>query len=63
MSLRTFLQLLAIFLLGVLSSVLLLVFHLPSWLEEVLGWIIATLTIAAMWVQRARSQSASTEGS
>jgi uncharacterized membrane protein YfcA len=59
MRMRTFLQLLTVFLCGALLGVLILVLHLPRWLEEALGFIVTTITIAAMWALRARSQTPS----
>lgn len=62
MRLRTFLQLTTIFLIGALLGVLILVLHLPRMLEQVLGFIVTTTTIATMWALRAKSQSKSNDG-
>lgn len=57
MRLRTFLKLMAVFLLGCLVGALILVLHLPRWLEGLLGWIVTTITIGAMWALRAKTQT------
>ena len=61
MRLRTFLQLTTIFLIGALLGVLILVLHLPRMLEQVLGFIVTTITIATMWALRAMSQTQSSD--
>jgi hypothetical protein len=61
MRLRTFVQLMTVFSFGALSGVLILFLSLPRWLEGLLGWIVTTVTIAAMWALRARSQRLSSD--
>ena len=50
-----------VFLVGVLLSLLILVVHLPRWLETGLGFIVTTITIGTMWAVRAKSQTPSIE--
>jgi hypothetical protein len=57
MRLRTFLQLLTIFLIGTLLGLLILVLHLPRTIEHVLGFVVTTTTIATMWAVRAKAGS------
>jgi len=57
MRLRTFLQLLTIFLIGTLSGLLILALHLPRPIEQVLGFVVTTITIATMWALRAKAES------
>lgn len=59
MRLRTFLQLMTVFLIGSLVGLLILVLHLPRTVEQVLGFIVTTITIATMWALRAKSQTPS----
>ena len=56
MRLRTFLQLLPVFLAGSLASILLLLLPHPGWLDEILGFLVTTITVATMWALRARNQ-------
>lgn len=56
MRLRTFFQLMSVFLAGSLASVLLLLLRLPRRLEEILAFLVTTITIGTMWALRARSQ-------
>ena len=57
MRLRIFLQLMAVLLCGALLTTLIVVAHLPRWLEEALSLVVATVTLATMWMLRAKRQT------
>lgn len=61
MRLRTFLQLLSVFLAGSLAGILLLLLRLPGWLEKILGFFVTTITIGTMWSLRARNEKVTGE--
>jgi hypothetical protein len=53
--------LLTVFVIGSLVGLLILVLHLPRTLEQVLGFIVTTITVATMWALRAKSQIPSSD--
>ncbi len=51
----------AVFLFGALLGALIWMMHLPRWLQEILGWIVTTITVGTMWALRAKSERQSSD--